>query len=810
MAYFDFTGLDDSIYQYIRYYLGKKRRDATKKDMFNAVSSGIRKFLIDIDIQTQQRYRDRDAKRLYYISMEFLTGRLLASNLINLGIYEKCRRYLAGLGWDLDELVEEEPHPALGNGGLGRLAACFLDSLAGMDMPGFGYGINYDYGLFKQLIVNGYQKEAPDYWPNRSSPWLIGRFGEKCMVPVYGRIVDTKDTNGDYNPVWHDWQLIVGRSHDVLVSGYGGRTVNRLRLFSAWASTSFDIRIFNDGDYFKAVEDKIKSETISKILYPSDSKESGKELRLIQEYFLVSCSVQDIIRIFLKDHDDFEIFPEKVAIQLNDTHPALTVAELMRSLIDQHGVEWEKAWEITTATLGYTNHTLLPEALEKWPLAVVEKVIPRHLQLIYEINARFLGSVEKRYPGDKDLLERLSIVEEGTEKQIRMAHLAIIGSHSVNGVSKVHSKLVTEQLVPDFYQISPEKFNNKTNGVTPRRWLYAANQGLSGLLCETLGDAWVQDLERIADIEEHKYDRQFLDHLGRIKRENKERLGRFIKEKCYVDVNPDSIFDIQIKRIHEYKRQLLNLMNIIHMYLAIKEDGITPENPRTFIFAGKAAPGYFIAKLIIKLVHSLGEVINKDPVAGKWLKVAFIPDYRVSLAEKIIPAADVSEQISTAGMEASGTGNMKLAMNGAVTIGTLDGANVEIRDEVGEENIYIFGLTVDEVQKARADYDADTWLERSPSLQRVMDALNSNMFCEKESGLFKPFYENLVHRYDHYLHLADFESYKKQQEAITADYSKRDAWNTRSLLNIARTGRFSSDRTVREYAEHIWNIESCK
>lgn len=810
MAYFDFTGLDDSIYQYLRYYLGKRRRDATKKDMFNAVSAGIRKYLIDIDIETQQRYRDRDVKRLYYISMEFLTGRLLANNLINLGIYEKCRRYLGKRGWDLDELVEEEPHPALGNGGLGRLAACFLDSLAGMDMPGFGYGINYDYGLFKQLIVNGYQKEAPDFWPNRSSPWLISRSGEKCLVPVYGRISDSRDINGEYNSVWENWQLIVGRSHDVLISGYGGRTANRLRLFSAWASTSFDIRIFNDGDYFKAVEDKIKSETISKILYPSDLKESGKELRLLQEYFLVSCSVQDIIRIFLKNHAHFEEFPQKAAIQLNDTHPALTVAELMRALIDQNGLEWEKAWEITKATLGYTNHTLLPEALEKWPLSVVEKVIPRHLQLIYEINARFLESVEKRFPGNKDLLERISIVEEGPEKHIRMAHLAIMGSHCVNGVSKVHSKLVTEQLVPDFYQISPEKFNNKTNGVTPRRWLFSANRRLSELLCETLGDGWIQNLDSIADIEEHKYDREFLDRLGRIKRENKEMLGRFIKEKCYVNVNPDSIFDIQIKRIHEYKRQLLNLMNIIHMYLAIKEDGITPENPRTFIFAGKAAPGYFIAKLIIKLVHNLGEVINNDPVAGEWLKVVFIPDYRVSLAEKIIPAADVSEQISTAGMEASGTGNMKLAMNGAVTIGTLDGANVEIRDEVGEENIYIFGLTVDEVQKARADWDPNTRLDRTSELERVMEALNSDMFCKKEPRIFKPLYENLALRYDHYLHLADFESYKKQQEAITADYLKKDAWNTRSLLNIARTGRFSSDRTVREYAEDIWGIQPCR
>ncbi len=810
MAYFDFTGLDDSIYQYLRYYLGKRRKDATKRDMFNAVSSGIRKYLIDIDIETQQRYRSRDAKRLYYISMEFLTGRLLVNNLINLGIYEKCRRYLGDRGWDLDELAEEEPHPALGNGGLGRLAACFLDSLAGMDMPGFGYGINYDYGLFKQLIVNGYQKEAPDYWPNRSSPWLISRFGEKCMVPVYGRISDTRDSKGDYNPVWENWQLIIGRSSDVLISGYGGRTVNRLRLFSAWASTSFDIRIFNDGDYLKAVEDKIKSETISKILYPSDSKEAGKELRLLQEYFLVSCSVQDIIRIFLEDHDSFDEFPEKVAIQLNDTHPALTVVELMRALIDQQGLEWEKAWGITTATLGYTNHTLLPEALEKWPLSVVEKVVPRHLQLIYEINSRFLESTGKLYPGDPELLERLSIVEEGPEKQIRMAHLAIIGSHSVNGVSRVHSSLVTEQLVPDFYKISPEKFNNKTNGVTPRRWLLSANRGLSGLLCETLGDRWVQDLDRVESIEEHKYDRHFLDRLGEIKRENKEILSSFIKERCYVQVNPDSIFDIHIKRIHEYKRQLLNLMNIIHMYFAIKEDGVTPENPRTFIFAGKAAPGYFIAKLIIKLVHNLGEVINNDPDTRDWLKVVFIPDYRVSLAEKIIPAADVSEQISTAGMEASGTGNMKLAMNGAVTIGTLDGANVEIRDEVGEENIYIFGLTVDQVRKEREIYNPKSYLDSSDALKRVMDALNSDVFCKKEPRIFKPFYENLVLRNDHYLHLADFESYKNQQQTITSDYSKTDSWNVKSLLNIARTGRFSSDRTVREYAENIWHIQPCK
>lgn len=807
MLDFNFSEFETSVREYVRYVLGKSMKNADKRDLFNAVSSAVRKFLIDLHIETEKRYERRDVKRMHYISIEFLLGRLLSNNLINLGIFDTCGEALKIMGIDLDELVEIEPDPALGNGGLGRLAAGFLDSIASLDMPGFGYGINYDYGLFRQSIIGGYQREDPDFWPNRSSPWLIGRSGEKCMIPVYGRIEDTKDLNGDYNPMWTDWKLIVGRSHDIPIAGYGGRTANCLRLFSAWASENFDMQIFNDGDYFRAVRDKIESESISKILYPSDSKEAGKELRLVQEYFLVACSVHDIIRIYLNSHDNFDLFHKKVAIQLNDTHPSLTVAELMRALIDEHGLEWDKAWDITTKTLGYTNHTLMPEALEKWPLSIVEKVVPRHLQIIYEINSRFLKILELKYPNDKDKIARMSIVEEGDVKQVRMANLAIIGSHSVNGVAEIHSELVKTKLVPDFYELWPEKFNNKTNGVTPRRWIVSANPRLAELICDAIGDKWIADLEEIKAIEPFCRDKEFLIKFSMIKRENKIRLAKVIKKASYVDVDPESIFDIHAKRIHEYKRQLLNVMNIIHTYFLIKEDGIEPSCPRTFIFAGKAAPGYFAAKLIIRLIHGIAEIINNDPVVNKWLKVAFIPDYRVSLAEKIIPAANVSEQISTAGMEASGTGNMKFAMNGALTIGTLDGANIEIADRVGRENIYIFGLEVKDIEAMRNNYNPHDYIDKNSNLKRVMDALNSDLFCKKEPGIFHPLYENLVDKGDYYFHMADFNSYIETQAKIGEDYMKKDQWNAKAILNTARTGWFSSDRTIMEYARDIWKID---
>jgi starch phosphorylase len=803
----ELSGFENTIRDYVRYVLGKPMADATSIDLFNGVSSAVRKLLMDIRIDTEQRYDRRDVKRMHYISMEFLTGPLLANNLLNMGIQEDVRVILRNMGLDLDALMACEPDPALGNGGLGRLAACFLDSLASLDMPGFGYGINYDYGLFKQSIMGGYQREKPDYWPSRSSPWLIARSGEKCMIPVYGRIVDTEDIDGGYNPMWSEWKLVVGRPHDIPVVGYGGHTANRLRLFSAWASEDFDIQIFNEGDYFRAVERKISSENISKILYPSDSQEAGRELRLVQEYFLVACAVQDIIRIYLKQHDDFDQFPKKVAIQLNDTHPALTVAELMRSLVDVHGLEWDNAWEITTQTLAYTNHTLLPEALEKWPLAIVEKVIPRHLQIIYEINQRFLETLTVQYPGDPERLHRMSIIEEGDGKQVRMAHLAIVGSHSVNGVAKIHSHLVKTALVPDFYDLWPEKFNNKTNGVTPRRWLLSANPGLARLITGAIGDGWITDLDALKSLEPLGSDNAFLEKFFMIKRENKVRLAKLIKKSAYIDVDPDSIFDIHAKRIHEYKRQLLNVMHIVHGYFMIHEEGVIPPSPRTYIFSGKAAPGYFLAKLIIRLIHGVADVVNKDPLVSKWIKVAFIPDYKVSLAEIIIPGADVSEQISTAGMEASGTGNMKFAINGAVTMGTMDGANIEIAEAVGRENIYIFGHGVEEIQTMRGGYDPGKILAKSPHARRVLDAINSPLFCSWETGLFSPLFDAVVNHGDYYMNLADFQSYVDAQSRLTADYVDRKKWARMTLLNTARTGVFSSDRTIREYARDIWGLE---
>lgn len=810
----DLSDFKESICSVIKYAFGRPIEEAGKVDLFNTLCFVVRRYMIDLQIETEKRYRKSDVKRMHYISMEFLTGPLLANNLINLGIYDQCREMINSMnlkanGTDInfDELIEVEPDPALGNGGLGRLAACFLDSLATLNMPGFGYGINYDYGLFRQSIIAGYQRERPDLWFNKTSPWLLRMSGEKCRIPVFGRIEESEDMAGEYNPMWVEWKLIVGRPHDIAVVGYGRKTVNRLRLFSAWASEDFDMHIFNEGDYFKAVEEKIQFENISKILYPSDSKEEGKELRLVQEYFLVACSIQDIISIYLKTHKNFDRFHEKVAIQLNDTHPAITVAELMRSLIDLNSLEWDQAWDITTRTLGYTNHTLMPEALEKWPASIIRKVIPRHLQIIYEINRRFLEMVEQKYPGDHERAARMSIVEpfDGGEN-IRMANLAIVGSHSVNGVAAIHSELVKHSLVPDFYDLWPEKFNNKTNGITPRRWLLMANKGLSGLITDAIGESWIYDLEQLKRVESFQHDAVFLQAIQNVKRENKKRLGDIIKQSLYIDVDPDSIFDIHAKRIHEYKRQLLNIMNIIHLFLMIRHDGITPPWPRSFIFAGKAAPGYFMAKLIIRLIHGVAEVINRDSLAQKWLRVVFIPDYRVSLAQTIIPAADVSEQISTAGMEASGTGNMKFAINGALTIGTLDGANIEIAQEVGDENIYIFGNRVKDIATLRATFDAEKWLSDDLYLKRVVSSLNSDLFCKGEPGIFKPIHYAMVNGGDYYCHMADFRSYVETQARLSADYLKKEVWAERSLLNTARTGKFSSDRTIREYAQNVWNI----
>ncbi|HLC15381.1 MAG TPA: glycogen/starch/alpha-glucan phosphorylase, partial [Thermodesulfovibrionia bacterium] len=663
----DVSTFQELVRYYVKYTLGKSWEQASKNDIYKAVSFAVREKLVDGMLDTEARYKQADAKRIYYLSMEFLMGRSLGNNLYNLKANELAQDALTAMGYDLEEIRDTEIDAALGNGGLGRLAACFLDSLATLGMPGYGYGMNYEFGLFRQEIDNGYQKEKPDHWYSAETPWLIERPEELCTIPVYGRIEHFQDRDGKYNPMWMDWKILIGVPYDMPIVGYSGKTVNYLRLFSARSSDEFDMQIFNEGDYFKAVEQKISTETISKVLYPSDSVEAGRELRLIQEYFLVACSVRDIIRKYLTTHDNFDSFADKVAIQLNDTHPALTVAELMRSFIDEYDLIWDKAWEITKATLGYTNHTLMPEALEKWPVPLMEYVLPRHLQVIYEINHRFLQDVSAKWPGDIDRMRRMSIIDEGDVKQIRMAYLSIIGSHSVNGVAAIHSELVKKDLVPDFYQLWPERFNNKTNGVTQRRWMLKSNPQLAQLITETIGDSWITNLYKLTELEKYAEDKAFQQSFLAVKKENKIRLAKTILETTRYDVDPNTIFDIQIKRLHEYKRQFLNVMHVIHQYLSCVEDKKNLSVPKTYIFAGKAAPGYYTAKLIIKLINSVAEVVNNDPRIKDQLKVVFIPDYKVSVAEKIIPAADLSEQISTAGTEASGTGNMKFAMNGAVT-----------------------------------------------------------------------------------------------------------------------------------------------
>jgi glycogen phosphorylase len=799
----------DAIARHARYSLGKAALEISARDLFQAIALAVRDRLVDGMLETENRYERLDSKRLYYLSIEFLIGRSLRNNLSNLGILDVCHEALRHYRVDLDAIEDAEPDAALGNGGLGRLAACFLDSLATLGLPGYGYGINYEYGLFKQEIDNGYQKERPDNWLAEGTPWQIRQPEEACVVPVYGRIEHATDRHGHYNPMWMDWKVLIGVPHDMPIVGYGGRTVNFLRLYSARASREFDMQIFNDGDYFKAVEQKMTSETISKVLYPSDSVASGQELRLLQEYFLVACAIRDVIRRYRRRHDKFDQLPSKAAIQLNDTHPALAVAELMRILVDENDLPWEEAWEVTRATFGYTNHTLLPEALERWPVALLDYVLPRHLQIIYEINRRFLDEVAARYPCDPGRLRRMSLIEEDTRKQVRMAHLAIVGSHSVNGVSALHTELIQSSLVPDFAQLWPERFNNKTNGVTPRRWLLGANPQLSELISAVIGRGWVSRLEQLRALEPYSEDGGFCEEFLRIKRANKERLARVIREITRVSVDPDSLFDVHAKRIHAYKRQLLNVMHIIDDYLCIHEGARTPGAPRTYVFAGKAAPGYWVAKQIIKLVNSVAGIINSDRKAREWMRVVFIPDYRVSLAELIIPAADLSEQISTAGKEASGTGNIKFAMNGALTIGTLDGANIEIRQEVGAENIFIFGLTAQQVQGLTAEggYRPREHYDRDPAARRVLDALASDLFCPREPGLFQWIRDALLDPADEHVHLADLPSYLQSHACAGAEYIRTRTWSRKAILNVARIHNFSSDRTIAEYAGNIWHLE---
>ena len=798
--------IDAEICRHMRYALGRDCENLSPRELFWSVALMARDKMVDGMFATEQRYTDAKAKRLYYLSMEFLMGRTLGNTLINLGLWDACRDALEARGADLDEVREHEPDAALGNGGLGRLAACFLDSLATLGMPGYGYGINYEFGLFRQEIRRGYQTEEPDNWLSSGTPWQIERADESVLVPVYGW-VESREVNGEFTPVWLDAKHLIGVPHDMPIVGYGGHTVNFLRLYSARSSQEMNMQVFNEGDYQRAVNDQIATETISKVLYPSDIQAAGKELRLLQEYFLVACAVHDIVRRYRKTHAAWDEFPNQVAMQMNDTHPALAVAELMRVFMDDHHLGWDEAWGITTATLGYTNHTLLSEALEKWSVGLFEYVLPRHLQIIYEINRRFLESVAAKWPNDGGRQIRMSVIEEGADKKVRMAHLAIVGSHAVNGVSALHTELIETSLVPDFYQMWPQKFNNKTNGVTPRRWLLKANPGLASLITRSIGDGWITDLDKLHALEPFAEDAGFRQEFREVKQANKADLAQFIGQTQGLTVDPASLFDVQVKRIHEYKRQLLNVMHILHEYLSLTEDGTDPVVPRTYIFAGKAAPGYWAAKQIIKLINSVAYVINADPRASGKLAVVFVPDYRVSVAEKIIPAADLSEQISTAGKEASGTGNMKFAMNGALTMGTLDGANIEIKEEVGDDNIFIFGLTSDQITEMRfhgtyrpSDYYSD------PATRRVLDALNSDRFCPAEPGLFRPIYESLLHHGDEYFHLADLPGYIKAQREAGAEYQNPDGWGRKAVLNVARTGKFSSDRTIREYARDIWGI----
>ena len=795
-----FVQLREGIESFLRFARGKVWQEASPREKLHALSVAVRRPTLDAMRESERRYREQDAKRLYYLSMEFLMGRALGNNLTNLELYDDTKAILGELGADLEELETLEPDAALGNGGLGRLAACFLDSLATLGYPGFGYGINYEFGLFRQTFVNGFQHEKPDHWLEGGSPWLIERPDEFVVVPVYGSVNALK-------PAWIDPKFIIGVPHDMPIVGYGGKTVNVLRLYSARSSDEFDIGIFNAGDYISAVQHKINTEAISKILYPSDVVDRGRELRLLQEYFLVACAVRDIVARYLDTHDGFDDFASKVAMQMNDTHPSLTIAELMRTFIDDHHLPWETAWAITVATCAYTNHTLLPEALERWPVDVLERVLPRHLQIIQEINRRLIAEVERRFPGDVPMAHRVSLFEEGERRQVRMANLAITGSHSTNGVAQLHSELVKKTLAADFYKMWPERFNNKTNGITPRRWLLHANRPLASLISKAIGDGWIRDLMELRRLEMFVDDTSLLDRLDAIKGRNKLALAKVTKDLTSIIVDPESMFDVQVKRLHEYKRQLLNILHVVHRYWSIVEEGRTPLQPRTFFFAGKAAPGYFHAKLIIKLIHSVAEVVNADPRTKPWLRVVFLPDYRVSLAEAIIPAAELSEQISTAGKEASGTGNMKLAVNGALTIGTLDGANIEIRDEVGEENIFIFGLKADEVAALIASgYHPESYLGNHKPLARVIDSISSGHFSRGDKEIFRPIVGKLLSARDEYVHLADLQPYIETQERIDEAYADRPNWRRKSLLNIARMGKFSSDRAIAEYAREIWHI----
>lgn len=808
----DKARLKFSIEHYIQYFIGKRVCEVTKEEALEAVALAVREFAMDKMYQSMARYNKCGAKRVYYLSIEYLLGRSLENNLHSLGLFDIMKNIkIEGLpDMTLEEIFDTEYDPALGNGGLGRLAACYLDSMASLGLPGFGYGINYKFGLFKQKFENGYQVEQADSWLGEDSPWQFARNDRIVKIPIYGNVEVLDNPDGTKDFLWMNSKTIYGVPFDFPIVGYNGKSVNYLRLFSAKTDDELDINIFNEGGYIEAMKEKIETETISKVLYPSDAVESGKELRLKQQYFFVSCAIQDIVRRFLEKSNDFKRLPDQVVIQLNDTHPAIAIAEMMRILVDVHGQEWEDAWDITTKCFAYTNHTLLPEALETWPARIIGRMLPRHLQIIYEINRRFMEFARSKFGENEAKLSKVSIVSgQGDGQIIRMANLSIVGSFSVNGVAEIHSNLIKTKLVPEFYELWPEKFTNVTNGITPRRWLLHANTALASLIDSKIGDGWVTDLEELKGLEDFVNDKKFIKAFDEAKSANKHRLTKVIHKACGVLVNPDSMFIVHAKRIHEYKRQLMTILQVIGDYLDIVKDNKRPAVAKTYIFAGKAAPSYNFAKLIIKLINNVADVVNNDPLVKDMLKVVFIPDYKVSLAEVLIPAANLSIQSSTAGFEASGTGNMKFALNGALTLGTLDGANIEIRQEVGEDNFYLFGLTEEEVQAKRATYNPREIYENNNYIKRILNAVNSNMFCEKDFVLlFKPIFEELVNR-DYYFVLADLEAFDKKMEEAEKDFLNKEVWNKKAILNVARIGKFTSDRSVKEYADRIWHIKPC-
>jgi glycogen phosphorylase len=801
-------GLKRLIQDQLTFSLARDTKTASKRDWWLATSKAVQCVLIERLMATQTKHRNQNVKRLYYLSLEFLMGRLYINSLQSADVYQNMSQAIQELGLSLEELREEEYDMGLGNGGLGRLAACFLDSLATLDLPAIGYGIHYQYGLFKQEFRNGYQVELPDDWMKYGTPWEIVRPEHTTEIEIYGEVENVFDAVGNYVPKWTGTKKLMGIPYDIPVPGYGTTTVNFLRLWSSKAAEDFNFEAFNRGGYEEAVRDKNASETVSKVLYPNDNTESGKELRLIQQYFFVACSLKDIIRRFRRSNEDWSEFPEKVAVQLNDTHPAIAVIELQRLLHDVYGLPWEAAWSIVTRTFAYTNHTLLPEALEKWSVGLFRKVLPRHLQIIFEANKRFLLEVEKMWPGDVGKVRALSLIEEGDHQMVRMANLAVIGSHSVNGVAALHTRLLKSDLFPEFDELYPGKFNNKTNGITPRRWLLACNPRLSDLITSKIGHGWERNLDELRGLEPYAKDPEFQRQFMEVKHANKVDLARIIKAECGVEVDPSALFDVQIKRLHEYKRQHLNLLHILALYRRLLQNPDLDICPRVFIFGAKAAPGYDLAKNIIKAINAVGEKINNDPRINGKLKVVFLPNYRVSLAQKIVPAADLSEQISTAGKEASGTGNMKLSLNGALTIGTLDGANVEIREEVGDENIFIFGMTVEEVNELwKKGYNPSEFLSAHDELRAVVDWVGSNFFTPDEpAGVFNMLRDNLVHQ-DPFLCLPDFRSYSDAQQRVDAAFRDKSRWAEMAILNTARMGKFSSDRTIAEYAKEIWQLD---